>query len=161
MKTKKNSAHNAVRHGIFANIVLDGESFGDGAVRYAELVSVLRCAIQPRNGLEDLLVEKLGFLFLRLTRLYRSDAAIAPKLFAQVSQSLDEGHSNADTVGVDREFETLVIKREPTPELMIRYEVNLERQIARTLDELTKMREMIPASVELLEKTPQLKGGEE
>jgi hypothetical protein len=37
----------------------------------------------------------------------------------------------------------MVVHKEPTPDLILRYETNLERQIGRTLDQISQLRTML------------------
>ena len=47
-------------------------------------------AIQPVGNLEELLVEKLAFVALWLSRMYEADANVAPLLFDAIAKSLTE-----------------------------------------------------------------------
>lgn len=155
---KKHSKHNAIRHGIFAEILLSGGAFGEEADDYLRFVSILRDSLRPTNGFEETLVEKLAVLFLRLSRVYKADAEMAPKMLARVNESLKKGHSATDTVWISREDEVLVVRKEPTPDLILRYETNLERQIGRTLEQIARLREMRGGMVELIKTPRELKG---
>ena len=71
-KGKDNSKHNALRHGIFSEVtVLPGESSDE----YKSLLEGLSEALQPENGLENLLVEKLAMLAWRHRRLLKAEGA--------------------------------------------------------------------------------------
>jgi hypothetical protein len=146
---KSRSSHNALRHGIFANTLLRGGTLGDNAGDFEGLVSVCREAIRPANGLEEILVEKLAVLLFRLTRTYKFDAKIAPKLFARVAETLNRGHFAAQAKWISREDQALVPSKDPTPDLIIRYETSIERQIVRTLEQIEKVRNMRGRTIEL------------
>ena len=133
---KKGAKHNAVKHGIFANILLDGKHFGEERKHYIELISMLRSSIRPQNGLEETLVEKLAFLFLRLARFYRADMRVAPRIFERVAELLGPGQPSVKVKWVSREDQLVVVQRDPTSDTMTRYESNLERQIARTFEQI-------------------------
>jgi len=142
VNNKKGARHNSIRHGIFANILLSGETFGEEQDYLLALISMLRSSIQPADGLETTLVEKLAFLFLRLIRLYRADAKVAPKLFRRVSELLGPGQPSIKTRWVSPDDQIVVMQRDPTSESLTRYEANLERQIGRTFDQLETLQRM-------------------
>jgi len=68
---KERSKLNAVKHGIFAAVVLPSES----AEEYQELLADLIETYQPVRRLESILVEKLAVLIWRFQRLIRAEAA--------------------------------------------------------------------------------------
>lgn len=138
-EAKTNSSMNAVRHGVFAKIVLNGRTFGREAELYDELLTVLKDAVKPTNGLEEILVQKLAFLFLRLSRVYKADRAIAPRIFTRVLRTLTGDRRETETIDVDKKNEIVLVSKEPSPDLVVRYEANIERQIARTLDQLMRL----------------------
>jgi hypothetical protein len=132
----------SIRHGVVAQILLSGNHFGEERENYVALISMFRSSIQPENGFEDTLVEKLAFLFLRLTRVYRADIKIAPKIFERVSELLGPGQPSIKMKWISPEDQVVVMQRDPSSESLTRYESNLERQIGRTLDELEWFRRM-------------------
>jgi hypothetical protein len=139
---KKDRKYNSIRHGVFAQILLSGNHFGEERENYVALISMLRSSIQPENGFEDSLVEKLAFLFLRLIRVYRADIKIAPKMFKRVSELLGRGQPSIKMKWISPEDQVVVMQRDPSSESLMRYESNLERQIGRTMDELERFRRM-------------------
>jgi hypothetical protein len=139
-KAQNGSRFNATKHGIFADILLTGEPWGESEGHYLRLLSALRGSIRPVDSLEEIQVEKLAFLYLRLTRLYKADVEVAPKLFKKVSQALDEDHSTVETKWVNKEDEVVVVTKDPAPDSFMHYENNLERQIGRTFDQLEALR---------------------
>src|SRR4029077_4657089 len=90
---KRRSRRNAARHGIFAKIVLSGDHFQESVEDYKKLHRVLRKAKRPVGAFEETLVEQLAFEFLRLARLYKADAQVAPLIFERVVKTLSEGHA--------------------------------------------------------------------
>ena len=124
-QAKTNSSMNAVTHGVFAKMVLNGRTFGREAELYVELLGVLKKAVKPINELEEILVQKLAFLYLRLSRVYKADASIAPRMFARVSRTLAGDRCDTetiDTIDVEKRNEIVIVTKELTPDLIIRYE---------------------------------------
>jgi hypothetical protein len=60
----------------------------------------------------------------------------------KVEVALDEEEEQTQTIWLDKESEAIVIGKSPRPDLVIRYEANIERQIARTLGLLEQWRRM-------------------
>jgi len=156
---KLRSKYNRIRNGIFARIVLTGEPFRESKKDYAALLVSLRDAIQPVGGLEELLVEKLAFLALRLSRLYKADAKVAPLLFGAIEKSLTEKSSLPVVELVHWREEITMIRKDCSPELLLRYETNLGRQFDRILTQLDRLQLMrvgqpvLPPLVEVEEST--------
>ena len=135
---------NATKFGIFATILLSGEAMGEEEEDYLALLRSFRKTFRPANSLAEVLVEKLAFLYLRLSRVYKSDIQSAPMLFTKVKEALenDEPTVDAEYVGAHKEYRLVVFPKGPSPELLIRYEANIERQIARTLDQLERAQQV-------------------
>jgi hypothetical protein len=145
MTTKTRASNrNATKSGIFATILLSGEGMGESKEDYLALLAGLRKTYRPANPLAEVLVEKLAFLYLRLSRVYKSDIQSAPMLFTKVKEALenDEPTVDAEYVGAHKEYRLVVFPKGPSPELLIRYEANIERQIARTLDQLERAQQV-------------------
>ncbi len=138
---KRGSRFNSTSHGIFATILLSGESFGEARERYLGLLSDLREGIRPAGPLEQVLVEKLAAQYFRLARLYEADARIAPKIFIKLSEVLEEGHPTSEALWIQK-GEVVVARKDPSADLLVRYESGLERQIDRTLNQLNQLRQM-------------------
>jgi hypothetical protein len=66
-RKKQGGMYNATTHGIFAQIILRGGSLGESEEAYRVLLSGLRKAIKPVDQFENVQVEKLAFLYLRLS----------------------------------------------------------------------------------------------
>ncbi|SRR6266581_2900767 len=141
-REKHGGRHNATKHGIFARILLRGVALGESEEAYRALLAGLRQAIKPVDQVEDVQVEKLAFLYLRLTRVYAADWNVAPILFDKVAKALDEEEPLTETTWVNKENEVVVIRKALGPDLALRYEANIERQIARTLGLLQQWRMM-------------------
>jgi hypothetical protein len=143
VKSEKHSSRfNGVKHGIFATILLSGDNWGETEKDYLRIVSGLRRAFQPVGCFEQVQIEKLAFLYVRLSRVYKADQQFAPKLFKKVSEALDADHRMVEREAIDRESEVLVTRKDPDPDSLIRYEANVERQIVRTLDQLERFQRL-------------------
>ena len=95
---KNRSRQNAIKTGIFAKNVLVGEPFRESTDDYLAFLEDLRTALRPTDAFESMLMEKLAFIALQLTRVYRADAELAPLLFAAVKNAL-EGHPTINLAG--------------------------------------------------------------
>jgi hypothetical protein len=161
---KRTSKLNAVTHGILADILLVGDHLGESSETYRRMVSALQKSIRPVDSYEELQVEKLIFLYIRLARVYKADWRLAPKLFEKLEKSIDADHPFVTRELFDFGGEVMGQRKDPTPELLIRYESNIERQIGRTIDHLEQWRMMRPnnskASAELEEQTANQEGKE-
>lgn len=147
---KRYTNHNAVSHGILAKILLTGPDFAEAREDLDRLISVIAESIKPVDGLEQALVEKLAVLLLRLTRVYKADQAIVPKLFARVMDGLDPVQPPPELHLIDREAQIFIDRKEPSFEVLMRYETAIERQIGRTLEQIYRSR-MLRASDEKVE----------
>jgi hypothetical protein len=139
---KRRAKRNATQHGIFADHVLTAEPFRESVPNYEKLLCSLCEAIQPSNALEQALVEMLAFDFLRLSRVYKSDAQIAPRMFERVHAALVEEKPHVHTERVEKEEEIVIVQRALDPELAIRYEAHLSREIDRILNRLERLQRM-------------------
>jgi len=131
---KQKSKYNRLGHTIFARFVLAEEE-----ADYTELRVSFRKARQPVGGLEEFLVEKLAFVALRKGRVYKADAKVAPLLFDAIRKGLTEKSSPTIVELVNRKDELAMIRRELSPELLLRYETSLERQFDRILTQLERL----------------------
>jgi len=119
-KVKPESRHNAISHGIFARILTSEPEKED----YRRLLEGVEEAIRPANGLEQVLVEKLAMLLLRLKRVYKADLDTAPAMFERVKDDLDLIQQlrqlraiNVQPIGKDSEStetETMAVAVNPT-----------------------------------------------
>jgi len=138
---KERAKHNAIRHGIFADIVLTGAPFRESLEDYIRLLEKLRDDIRPVGALQEVLVEQLAFELLRLGRVYNADAQVAPMVFKQLQKDLKK--DNPSILGlVDQKDEALVIRRELASELLLRYGNSVSKQIHRILDRLERLQHM-------------------
>ena len=131
---KRRSRHNAIRHGIFADLVLTAEPFRESTQDYERLLEGLTKGLAPDNALDQTLVEALAFEFLRLSRIYKADAQIAPRMFEGVHRALVEDNSHVFTECVDKEREIAFVQKPLDPELLIRYGSHVTKHIHRILD---------------------------
>jgi hypothetical protein len=135
---KRRSKRNSTRHGIFADIVLTGEPFRESLGDYTRLLEQFREDIQPVGAVENVLVEQLAFEFLRLGRLYRADARVAPRVFEQIEKDLMNDKSFIFDPG-DPKKEALVIRKELASELLLRYGNGANKRIDRILDRIERL----------------------
>jgi hypothetical protein len=142
---RKQSRHNAIRHGIFADIVLTGEPFRESVEDYERLHAELRKGIRPRSPLQEMLIEALAFEFLRMSRVYKADAQVAPRIFKRVEEELTNKDSEVVVEIVDREREIALIRKQLDPELLLRYGNSISKQIHRILDRLERLQAFGPA----------------
>src|ERR1700680_4067583 len=115
---KRLTKYNAVRHGIFADLVLTGEPFRESIQDYNRLHKALRKAVRRDNPLDHILAYVLAFEFLRLSRIYKVDAQIAPLMFERVHTALVEDNPRVLTECVDKEREFAFVQRPLDPELL-------------------------------------------
>jgi hypothetical protein len=59
-------------------------------------------------------------------------------LFSKVKESIENDEPRVETEFIDapKKYQVVVVPRGPSMELLLKYESNLERQIARTLEQL-------------------------
>jgi hypothetical protein len=130
---------NAVKTGIFARLVLTGEPFRERQADFEELLAELRKSMRPRDSFEAILVENLTLQFLRLTRVYHADAAVAPQLFRSVGETLQSNGFDAIAANILKEGRFGDGKL-PAADLLMRYEAGVWRQIDRIMDRLGQWR---------------------
>lgn len=147
---RRTSKHNAITHGILADILLVGDHLGESSQTYRQMLSALRASMRPTDDYEDLLIEKLAFLYIRLTRVYKADWQLAPKLFKRLQESVEAEHNLVTSMAMGFGDEVVGQRKDPAPELLVRYESNIERQISRTLDQLQQWRMIRPNNPEAL-----------
>jgi hypothetical protein len=146
---KTNSKRNAIKTGIFAKNVLASEPFRESADDYLDLLRDLHQALCPVDAFEGAMVEKLAFNLLQLSRVYKADAEIAPRLLAGISDTLDEPPTTslAGLAGLD----TATARKSLGPDLLLRYATHFERQLDRTLGQLEWWRRLRGAGPLLIE----------
>jgi hypothetical protein len=136
MKGRNCRNGNALKHGVFAQIVLKDNPFGEDQQDFLTLRSMLCESLRPVGGLEETLTEILAVLFFRLIRLYRADLKIAPRLFKRITELLGPGQPAVKARWTSPEDQVIVVQREPTSDSFMRYEASLQKQIARTLSQI-------------------------
>jgi hypothetical protein len=117
---KRSSNHNAVTHGILADILLVDKHMGESRETYRRMLSALQRSIRPVDNFEQLLVEKLAFLHIRLTRVYKADWQLVPKLFKKIDESLDRKETLVVEPWGGLKTEVIDVGTHATPELMMR-----------------------------------------
>jgi hypothetical protein len=101
---KARSSRNAIRHGIFSDIVvLPGES----RIKYQSLLEELSKSLQPEGGVEDLLVEKLAIITWRYRRLLVAEGAEIGQ--GRDSWELDKKNRDSDS-GMIRKIDDPTIR---------------------------------------------------
>ena len=139
-KVKPESRHNAISHGIFARILTSEPEKED----YRRLLEGVEEAIRPANGLEQVLVEKLAMMLLRLKRVYKADLDTAPAMFERVKDDLDPGFK--------LNLEGAPAARVVTADTVMRYETSIERQIGRTVSLIQQLRQLRAINVQPIGK---------
>jgi hypothetical protein len=134
-------------------MILESEPFKESQAQFDQLVGGLQRTLAPESPIEKTLVEKLAFLFLRMIRLYKEDAEVAPLIFGSVKDGLSSWDSGYTTESRE-EGEVVVPERTVSPDLLLRYEASIEKNIERTLNQLERLR-----ALRLGERTlPPIKG---
>jgi hypothetical protein len=131
---KRRTKFNAIQHGVFADLVLTAEPFRESVPAYKKLLNALCTAIRPSNALDQALVEVLAFEFLRLSRIYKADAQIAPRMFEQIHAALVQDNPDEFTECLDEGTEIAFVQKMLDPELLLRYETTVTKHIHRILD---------------------------
>lgn len=122
---KLKSRYNALKHGIFANVVLRTGPFREKQEDYENLLGSFRESFQPDGGPEELLVEKLAQLAWRMARAVKADAAMVTDINLNLDWRV----------------------KLPIPEIeemdrLLRYETRLEGAFDRTLQQLERLQRM-------------------
>jgi hypothetical protein len=141
-KGKQRSKANSVTHGIFSAIVLRSAKASKSAGDYKLVLATLRNAIQPYDSLEEFLTEALAFEYLRLARIYQVDCRVGPQIFECVAKGLAREDPYVITPEVDKKTETVLVRKELDPELILRYGNSVWKQIHRILDRLGSLKKM-------------------
>jgi len=135
---KRRTRHDAIRHGIFAALLLTAEPFRESTHDYERFLEHLCKAVKPRNELDQTLVEVLAIEFLRLSRIYKADAQIASRLFEQIHTGLVQDDARIFTESVDKGTEIAFIQKPLDPDLLLRYATTVTKHIHRILDRLDR-----------------------
>lgn len=117
---------------------------GKESESYLRLLAALREAIRPMDSFEDLQIEELAFLHVRLARVYKTDWRVAPKLFKKLDEALDADSSVQSLDIFNFGNGAAVNRKDLAPELILRYESNIMRQISRIMDQLKQWRTIRP-----------------
>ena len=131
---------NALKHGIFAEIVFQGGKFQVPVELFDDLVLEIRNAVQPTNGLEFILVDKLAITLFRLSRVYQADSEVAPLFFKRLKENTDDGSTSIIMASIEKEDEVAFFHRGPSLEVLVRYEAGLVRQVGKILDQIEQIR---------------------
>ena len=138
---KRRSRLNAVKTGIFAKVVLAAKPFSESRNDFDQLLADLQKSIRARDHFEEVLVESLALQFLRLARVYQTDAAVAPLLFRNVREKFENEGGNG-AIAELLNGETSDATKFPAVDLLIRYEQGIWRQIDRILGRIEQLRRL-------------------
>jgi hypothetical protein len=127
---------NAVKHGIFVEMLFQGGKFEAVAQQFNDLVKELCQAIRPTNALEDILVDQLAMTLMRLARLYAADSEVAPGFFARLKESTDDASTSIVTVAIEKADEVAFFHRGPSLDSLVRYEASLDRKVGKLLNQI-------------------------
>ena len=142
---KINSSRNSTRHGMFADtIVLEAEEKS----QFLELLNELFEEHQPRTRTESMLVETIAAARWRQERIWGMQK-IAFDYDVSSSASLAELNPLRAVLGLRNSPESV-----RTHELLLRYEIALDRQISRALLRLHQLQDREVRSVDLPESAP-------
>jgi hypothetical protein len=117
---KRRSNLNAIKHGILADIVIPGEPFRESIEAYNRLHEHFGEDIQPVGTVEEVEVEHLVFEYLRMTRFYRADVQVAPRVFKWIEDGLKEGDTTIFSFE-DPKKAAVGVRKEFGSELLLRY----------------------------------------
>jgi hypothetical protein len=137
---KKRVSFNAVKHGIFVEILFQDSKFQAGAKNFEGLLQQLREAIRPASILEDILVDQLAITLIRLARLYTADSEIAPAFFSRLKESTDDASAAIVTAAIEKADEVAFFHRGPSLDSLVRYESSLDRKVGKLLDQIEQAR---------------------
>lgn len=151
---RQSSSRNSIKHGIFADILLSEHEMGEASEEYLRLLSALRGAIRSRDSFVDIQVESLAFWYLRLARIFKADLRVTPKLFKKMEEILDAGGNALEFDMFNLGTQAAVNRKDPSPELIIRYEANTLRQISRAMGLLQQWLTICPNDPKLLKAVP-------
>jgi hypothetical protein len=138
---KARSRFNAMKTGIFAKLVLAAKPFDESRSNFEELLADLQASIRPRDHFERVLVETLALQFLRLTRVYQTDAEVAPLLFRNVREKFESDEGDAAIAGL-LNGEPSGAAKFPAADLLMRYEAGIWRQIDRIMERIQQWRRL-------------------
>lgn len=128
------SSRNRYTHGMLSKtIVIEGEE----SARFAALLNSLRADLQPRNTVEESLVEDLAICRWRQRRLLAMETAF---LSNQIRRQDPAAAAEPPVTRAVNAFTALSLETR-TLDVISRYEVRFDRQFNRTLHRLYALRE--------------------
>lgn len=138
---------NAVRHGVFAkHLLLPGEDPAELSTLKGEMLQRLN----PRDGLELRLVERVTVALWKLQRLQRAEQALHTSAMIKFERPADPylhercGMGAGDVPTVEQVRMTMSAKQIEELERLQSYEYRLENSINRTLRQLAKLQKDAP-----------------
>lgn len=131
---------NALKHGIFAEILFQEGKLQVPAQQFDDLVQELRHAIRPTNALEDILIDQLAMTLIRLARLYTADSEVAPVFFNRLKECTDDATASIVTASIEKGDEVAFFHRGPSLDVLVRYEASLDRKVGKLLNQIEQAR---------------------
>jgi hypothetical protein len=148
---KLRSSRNAIKHGLFASSLVEGESLAE----YRAFVRALRDDLGISGATAETLVEKLAVIFWRQARYYRAEVGEIRRA-AQLNEHLKEVFRNSHSLGsgsaqncqpdisrtepsLTSPHESILISAEQLASFMM-FENHLGREIDRVFDQLERVR---------------------
>jgi len=135
---KRRASLNALKHGIFAEVLIQGGKFHGQIDNLDAMVAHLRRAIPPRNALTSILIDQLAITFIRQAQLYALDSELAPIFFKRLKEHTHDASTSIITASIERADEIAFIQRSPSLEVLIKYEAALDRKADRILKQIEK-----------------------
>jgi len=130
---KSNSAGTNRTHGMLSKTIVIA---GENAARFAALLAALRAHLQPRNTIEEGLVEDLATCRWRQRRLLSMETAtLTCEIHRQNPESAAESNATRAAIALG---DSAANSR--TLELIHRYEIRFDRQYDRTLRRVYALR---------------------
>ncbi|MFC1934331.1 hypothetical protein ACFLXX_04240 [Chloroflexota bacterium] len=133
-KGKSISRFNAVKHGIFTNVII-------ADMEESDVLNQLRGRVfdefKPKGVIEETLVDRIVVCIWRLRRCAIADKAVTEQEYQEAKYNIFADSEE------EREFDskTWVLTHGPT-ELLLRYETTIERQLYRVMRELRDLQKM-------------------
>ncbi len=137
---KRRSRLNARKHGIFASALTERDE-----KELRPLYEEFAADLEPRNTVEEAIVEKLALTYLRLQRCARAEAEYHRETWYADQKRLQQERPGPPTYFRSASFRKVA-------ELIRRYDTSLTNQFFRLLHELERMKRMsggdrVPAPV--------------
>ena len=126
--------------GDFLEVGASRQTFSESRDDFDKLLVDLQESIRARDHFEEVLVESLALQFLRLARVYQTDAEVAPLLFRNVREKFENEGGDAAIAGLLNG--ELRAAKFPAADLLMRYESSIWRQIDRIMERIQQWRRL-------------------